>query len=101
MLRTLFGLGPRVDLGRLIANGAAIVDVRTAGEYAGGHPTGSVNIPLDKLEQQLHRIPKDRPVITCCASGMRSRSAAEVLRDHGYTAYNGGAWTKVQALREQ
>ncbi|MBK8500438.1 MAG: rhodanese-like domain-containing protein [Flavobacteriales bacterium] len=99
MLRTLFGLGPKVDIGRLIADGATLVDVRTASEYAGGHPSGSLNIPLDKLEQQLHRVPKDRPVITCCASGMRSRAAADILRDHGYTAYNGGAWMKLQAIR--
>jgi len=97
MLRKLLGLGPKVDIAHLLASGATIVDVRTKAEYAGGHAKGSLNIPLDQLLQNLNRIPKDKPVITCCASGMRSASAANMLRDHKLEAHNGGPWTKVQA----
>lgn len=97
MLRTLLGLRPKVDIVQLLADGAILVDVRTQAEYEGGHVPGSINIPLDKLLQNLHRLKKDQPVITCCASGMRSRAAMNVLRDHGYKAHNGGPWTKVQA----
>lgn len=96
MLRKLFGLGPKVDIGKVLEEGATIIDVRTAGEYTGGHVHGSVNIPLDRLEQQLHLIPRDRPIITCCASGMRSGAAADILRDHGFIAYNGGPWSRVR-----
>ncbi|HRH37129.1 MAG TPA: rhodanese-like domain-containing protein [Flavobacteriales bacterium] len=98
MLRTLLGLGPKVDLVQLIESGATIVDVRTAGEYAGGHVKGSVNIPLDQLMKNMKRIPKGKPVITCCASGMRSGSAASSLRGQGYDAHNAGPWTKVNAI---
>lgn len=97
MLRSLFGLGPSVDISELIGKGAFIVDVRSKGEYAGGHAKGSVNIPLDVLLKNLNKIPKDRPVITCCASGMRSGAAADQLRSHGYDVHNGGPWTQVQA----
>lgn len=97
MLRTLLGLGPKVNIAQLIADGANIVDVRTKAEYAGGHVKGSINLPLDKLEQELHRLKRGTPIITCCASGMRSSSAASILRDHGFDAHNGGPWTKVQA----
>ncbi|MEO8589385.1 MAG: rhodanese-like domain-containing protein [Flavobacteriales bacterium] len=97
MLRTLLGLGPKVDVAQLLAEGAIVVDVRTKGEYAGGHVKGSVNIPLDRLEQELHRLKREKTVITCCASGMRSGSAATILRNHGFQAHNGGPWTKVQA----
>ena len=36
-LKNIFGIGPKVDMGELIANGAIIIDVRSKGEYAGGH----------------------------------------------------------------
>ena len=97
MLRSLFGLGPTVDIAELLEQGATIVDVRSKGEYAGGHANGSINIPLDTVLKSLNKIPKDKPVITCCASGMRSGAAADQLKSHGYEAYNGGPWTQVQA----
>lgn len=96
MLRSLFGIGPKADLPKLLAEGATILDVRTEQEFAGGHPTGAVNIPLDELLLYLHMIRKDKPVITCCHSGNRSAMAAETLKSHGFNAHNGGRWTKVQ-----
>lgn len=98
-LRKLFGMGPKVDLGALIAQGATIVDVRTPGEYAGGHVKGSINIPLDQVARKADKLRKDRPVITCCASGMRSGSAASLLRNLGFDAHNGGPWTNVRNAR--
>lgn len=97
MLRTLFGLGPKEDLGRKIKEGAVVVDVRTPEEYRAGHVEGSINIPLDRLEGRLKELDRARPVITCCRSGARSRMAAGILRRHGYDAVNGGAWTAVNA----
>ena len=78
-LKKLFGIGPKVDLAEVIANGATIVDVRTSSEYAGGHIKGSLNIPLAALSSQMAKLKKDKPVITCCASGMRSASARSTL----------------------
>ncbi|MFT3884965.1 MAG: rhodanese-like domain-containing protein [Flavobacteriales bacterium] len=98
MLRTLFGMGPKVDLGELARNGATILDVRTKGEYAEGHVKGSLNIPLDRLAEEIKRVPKGKKVITCCRSGARSGMAVRILEQHGLEAYNGGAWTTVRAL---
>jgi hypothetical protein len=42
--------GPGVDYAQLVKNGAIILDVRTPGEYAGGHIKGSKNIPLQSLK---------------------------------------------------
>jgi phage shock protein E len=98
MLRSLFGLQPKVDLGQILKDGATILDVRTPGEYAEGHVKGSVNIPLDKLEQQLKKIPAGKPVITVCRSGMRSGQAMQMLKAHGFDVHNGGPWTSVNAL---
>lgn len=98
MFRTLFGMGPKVDLKEIKAQGAVILDVRTTGEYAGGHVKGSINIPLDRLQQQLKKLPKDKPVIACCLSGARSGSAVSILKAEGYEAYNGGGWSGLDRV---
>ena len=96
-LKNLLGFGPKADLGTLIAAGATIVDVRTKGEYQGGHLQKSINIPLDALAGNLGRLDKTKPVITCCASGMRSASARGILRAQGFAeVHNGGSWTNLR-----
>lgn len=96
-IKSLFGQGIKVDYVALKENGAQIIDVRTPGEFSGGHIKGSVNIPLDTLSNQLGKIKKDKPVITCCASGMRSGSAKSILLSKGYTeVHNGGGWSGLQ-----
>ena len=99
-IKNLLGLGPKVDLGELIKQGATIVDVRSKGEYAGGHVKGSLNIPLDQLSNNLKKLKdKEHPIITCCASGMRSASAKSILKSQGYVnVHNGGSWYKVDRL---
>lgn len=89
--------GPKVDMGQLIKDGAVIVDVRSTGEYAGGHIKGSMNIPLDQLSGKLNKLNKNKPIITCCASGMRSASAKGMLKSKGFTeVYNGGSWMSLR-----
>jgi len=96
MLKQLFGLGPKVDTAALIANGAVVVDVRTKQEFASGHVKGSVNIPLDVLSSKMQELPKDKAIITCCASGMRSASAKSILLNNGFKeVYNGGSWRSI------
>ena len=98
-LKQLFGLGPKVDYADLVKQGAVILDVRTSGEYSAGHIRNSVNIPVDRLSNSLGKFKnKNQPIITCCASGMRSASAKSILKSKGYTqVYNGGGWTGLQA----
>ncbi len=99
MFKTLFGIGgPKVDLREKINQGATIVDVRTPLEFQGGHVAGSINIPLDRLQDQLKKINKAKPVITCCRSGARSGMAADMLKSQGFEVYNGGPWTSVNNL---
>jgi|688.fasta_scaffold06198_13 phage shock protein E len=95
-LKKIFGLGPKVDYKELIKNGAQIIDVRTSGEYASGHIKGSLNIPLNSISANVKKIKKDTPLITCCASGMRSASAKATLKAIGYKdVYNGGGWMSL------
>ena len=96
-IKNLLGLGPKVDFKALLQNGATIIDVRSKGEYQGGQIKGSVNIPLDSLGGNLSKIKKDKPVITCCASGMRSASAKAMLKSRGFAeVHNGGGWMSLQ-----
>jgi rhodanese-related sulfurtransferase len=85
------------DFAQLVKDGAIILDVRTPGEYAGGHIKGSKNIPLQSLQQNLSKIPKDKVIITCCASGMRSGSAKSILLSSGFKeVHNGGGWMSLK-----
>jgi phage shock protein E len=96
-LKKLFIPRPKTDYKHLIQNGAIIIDVRTKGEYENGHIKGSLNIPLDSLRNNLSKIKKDKCVITCCASGMRSASAKGILKSNGFAeVYNGGGWMGLQ-----
>ena len=97
-LKNIFGFGEATNFAQLIKEGAIIIDVRSSGEYSGGHIRGSLNIPLDQLPNQLGKLKKkEQPIITCCASGMRSSSARNLLQSNGYTqVYNGGGWTSLQ-----
>jgi len=96
-LKNFLGMGPKADLGELIRKGALILDVRTPGEYAGGHVKGSVNIPLNLVDASIEKLKKkNQVIITCCASGMRSASARNILLANGIEAHNGGSWQNVQ-----
>ena len=95
-IKQWMGLGPATDYKQLQAQEAQIIDVRTRGEYASGHISGSKNLPLNELTQLAGKLKKDKPVITCCASGMRSASAKSILQNLGFTeVYNGGGWANL------
>jgi phage shock protein E len=96
-IKQLLGLTPKVNYKNLVGRGAQIIDVRTPGEFKSGHIRGAVNIPLQTIASQMGRIKKDKPVITCCASGMRSASAKSILRSNGFEeVHNGGGWMSLQ-----
>jgi phage shock protein E len=98
-IKNILGLGPKVDYAELMKKGAIILDVRTKGEYNRGHIKGSMNISVDQLANNLDKLKdKNKPVITCCASGNRSASAKNLLTSRGYKhVYNGGAWNRLQS----
>ena len=75
----------------LVAAGAQLIDVRSEGEYGGGHIDGATNIPIDRLADSLARIKKDKPVIVYCAAGVRAGRAATLLANAGYDVRNLGS----------
>lgn len=83
-------------LPELVRNGAALVDVRSAAEFAGANAPGSVNIPLGELTSRLKEIPTSAPVVLCCASGTRSGMAKMMLKKNGYQqVFNIGKWSNL------
>jgi len=65
---------------------ARIVDVREADEFASGHLPDALNIPASKLSERVGELEKlkDKPIIFCCASGMRSGKASAELKKQGF-----------------
>jgi phage shock protein E len=95
-LNFLFGGGDTADLKQLIEEGAFLVDVRTPGEFAGGHVKGSVNIPLDSLQTQISKFKDKKHIIVFCRSGNRSGMAKNILEQNGFkNVVNGGTWDRV------
>ena len=97
-LLSMLGLGGKSEsVKEFIDKGAVIIDVRTPGEFQGGHIKGSKNIPLNTIGNQIESIKKlNKPVIACCASGMRSAQATSVLKSNGIEAMNGGGWSSLE-----
>lgn len=97
-IKQMLGFGLKVDFTELVKQGAIILDVRSKGEYASGHIKGSMNISVDTLANNLSKLKdKNIPIITCCASGMRSASAKNILQSNGFTqVHNGGSWGSLQ-----
>ena len=94
IFKNLFGKKEEVNYEDLKKRGALLIDVRTPGEFNSGHIKGSINIPLNNLQSHLPKVNKTKPIITCCASGMRSASARQILLNNGYEeVYNGGPWS--------
>lgn len=65
-------------------NEVLLVDVRTKEEFEMGAMPGAVNIPLDEIRDRLAEIPRDKPIITACAIGLRGYLAARILLGNGY-----------------
>lgn len=83
------------ELENIIKNNknALILDVRTPGEFKGGHIPKAKNIPVQQIGSQLNTLAtqKENDIIVYCASGARSANAANILSKNGFNkVYNLG-----------
>jgi phage shock protein E len=91
--RYLKGKAMKSKLPELLAKGAVVVDVRSPGEFAMGSAPGSKNIPISDLPRRLGELDKSKPIVLCCASGMRASTAAVMLKAQGFgEVVNVGSW---------
>ncbi|MDO6519410.1 MBL fold metallo-hydrolase [Zobellia uliginosa] len=61
-----------------------IIDVRKKSEFDSEHVIGAINVPLNEINRNLARFPKDRPFVIHCAGGYRSMIAASILKQRGW-----------------
>lgn len=78
-----------------------VLDVRTAKEWEEKHIAGSVNVPLNHLQERLAEVPRGRRIAVLCAGGYRSSIAASLLHQEGIVGLEemaGGmaAWEAAQ-----
>jgi rhodanese-related sulfurtransferase len=81
---------------QLVDQGYTYIDVRTEQEFDARHPAGALNLPItrmgpagptpnDEFMPLVRRLfPLDAKIVVGCATGMRSRRAAELLSEEGY-----------------
>jgi phage shock protein E len=95
--KLLFKSEPDTDYKVVISRGAIILDVRSKAEFANGHIRTAINVPLPELQQAIASyVDKSTPIITCCASGVRSASAQNILLQNGFKeVHNGGGWMSL------
>ena len=79
-------VGP-LDAVRLLNQGALMVDVRTRADFESGHVIDARHLPQEQVAQAAESLKKFREkiVIACCESGMRSGAATRVLKNQGFT----------------
>jgi phage shock protein E len=94
-LKNIFGT-KSPNFKKLVLNGAQIIDVRTPSEFENGNIRKATNIPLQLLASEMKKLDVNKPIITCCESGMRSASAKSILMQNGFEVYNGGGWKTLQ-----
>lgn len=93
----IFGTKKR-QVDEFLENGAVILDVRSQREWDAGHIEKALHIPLDQLNNRVGEVKKlNKPVVTCCASGVRSAKAAKFLNLNNIEATNGGGWVSLNS----
>lgn len=65
--------------------GLVVLDVRSEGEWNGGHVEGAVHVHGGVLSERMTEVPRDKPVAVVCGSGYRASIAASCLQREGYT----------------
>ncbi len=76
-----------------------LLDTRTGTERQRGSINGFIHIPLDSLRENLHLLPKNKPVYVHCHSGLRSYIACRILSGSGYDCYNlAGGWRLYESV---
>jgi phage shock protein E len=83
---------------KYLQQGATLLDVRTSSEFNGSHIEGSINIPVQSIDQHIEKLDKSKPVITYCALGGRSAMAAAKLKSQGFKVVSAGG---INTVRKQ
>ena len=81
--------------------GALVIYVRSEAEYREGHLSGTINIPLGRLADEIarHAPDKEKPLLLHCRSGARSGMGASTLKKMGYrNVLNLGSYRSAEQI---
>ncbi|MAP54776.1 MBL fold metallo-hydrolase [Altibacter sp.] len=81
---TIERISPETFEAEYRSNRSLIFDVRKKSEFDAEHVIGAVNIPLNRINENLSQFPKDKPMLLHCAGGYRSMIAASILKQRGW-----------------
>ena len=80
-------VSPQVAAERLASSDSPVLlDVRAPREHEARRIDGSLNVPLNHLDERLHELDPSRPILVHCAGGYRSSIAASILQQHGFAS---------------
>lgn len=96
IFNSIFGKRELIDFQELIRQGVKVIDVRTKGEFRGGHFKKSVNLPLQEIDQWSSKFKEGEQVIVVCKSGARASLAKRKLKKRGVIAHNAMAWENLR-----
>ena len=84
-----------------LQKGARVIDVRSEGAFQGRHLPGAVNIPLDRLRDEIPRLApdKEQPLLLHCLSGTRSGIGKTLIKKLGYrNVFNLGSYGRAKKI---
>ena len=84
-----------------LSKGAKVIDVRSEGEFQEKHLPGAVNIPLNRLRDEIARLApnKEQPLLLHCLSGTRSGMGTSMLKKMGYrNVFNLGSYGRAEEI---
>jgi len=87
--------------GEWLKKGALVIDVRSEAEYREQHLPGTINIPLDRLGDDIarHAPKKEQPLLLHCRSGARSGMGTSALKKMGYQhVLNLGSYSRAAQI---
>jgi phage shock protein E len=84
-----------------LKKGATVIDVRSEAEFQEKHLPGTINIPLDRLSDEIARVApnKEQPLLLHCLSGTRSGAGEATLKKMGYrNVFNLGSYGRAEKI---
>jgi phage shock protein E len=84
-----------------LKKGATVIDVRSEAEFQEKHLSGTINIPLDRLSDEIARVApnKEQPLLLHCLSGTRSGAGEATLKKMGYrNVFNLGSYGRAEKI---
>jgi phage shock protein E len=84
-----------------LKKGALVIDVRSESEFQERHLPGAINVPLDRLRDEIARVApnKEQALLLHCLSGTRSGMGTSSLKEIGYqNVFNLGSYSRAEEI---